>query len=173
MQLGELIERINSKETNVKTIATEYGVSDRTVQTRFKSKGFIYDTREKTWRYVGRQENEDVISAMKVSELLESKSKTYENRVNDATVMQQASLESNPSVSTQKRVEPPQRKAQALEMDSIDRLLSATPEKKNRMYRGFYFDTDVLEVIDSISSGNKSDLINEILRSTFKQRGRL
>ncbi|MGI2813744.1 hypothetical protein ACRS7A_22450 [Bacillus cytotoxicus] len=42
-----------------------------------------------------------------------------------------------------------------------------------RTYRGFYFDEDVLSVIDSVANRYKSDLINEVLRKVFKDKGLL
>lgn len=58
--------------------------------------------------------------------------------------------------------------------DMIDQLLNAKPkELKNRTFKGFYYDSDVLSVIDSLPTGKRSDLINEVLREVFKERGRL
>lgn len=56
----------------------------------------------------------------------------------------------------------------------IQELLTAKPTpNKNRTFRGFYLDTDILEVLDSVPTGKRSDLINEVLREAFKEHNRL
>lgn len=58
------------------------------------------------------------------------------------------------------------------EPDAIDRLLMQGDSKnERRTYRGFYFDNDILEVLDNVKRGNKSDLINEALRAVFTAKG--
>lgn len=58
--------------------------------------------------------------------------------------------------------------------DKIDQLLNATAsEKSKRTYKGYYVDSDVLGVLESVPTGKRSDLLNEVLRAAFKERGRL
>lgn len=67
-----------------------------------------------------------------------------------------------------------QKKPKPVTSDMIDLLLNAKPATlKNRTFKGFYYDSDVLDVIDSLPAGTRSDLINEALRQVFKERGRL
>ncbi|MEC0111560.1 hypothetical protein P4H27_31885 [Paenibacillus taichungensis] len=54
-------------------------------------------------------------------------------------------------------------------MEAVKRLVTGEDINKNRTYRGFYFDEDVLAVIDSAKSGKKSDLINELLRLSLEE----
>lgn len=54
-------------------------------------------------------------------------------------------------------------------MEEVKRLITGEDVQRNRTYRGFYFDEDVLAVIDSAKSGKKSDLINELLRLSLEE----
>lgn len=55
--------------------------------------------------------------------------------------------------------------------DNIDLLLAGKKAKKE--FRGFYLDSDVASVIDSVNSGIKSELVSECLRKVFKEKGLL
>ncbi|HDR7839259.1 TPA: hypothetical protein QCY33_005586 [Bacillus toyonensis] len=66
------------------------------------------------------------------------------------------------------------RKKVASELDSIDVLLLQNQEEsENRTYRGFYWDKDIISFLDGIKHGNKSDLMNEIVRTVLKDKGLL
>lgn len=56
------------------------------------------------------------------------------------------------------------------ELDAIDMLLEESP---SRRYRGFYWDEDIIRVLDSVKKGNRSDLLNEVVRKVFKEKGLL
>ncbi|OSX87040.1 hypothetical protein BTJ45_05278 [Bacillus mycoides] len=60
------------------------------------------------------------------------------------------------------------------ELDSIDvLLLQNQDENEHRTYRGFYWDRDIINFLDGIKHGNKSDLMNEIVRTVLKDKGLL
>ena len=59
------------------------------------------------------------------------------------------------------------------EMDSIDMLLAGKKTHSKRVYRGFYFDEDILNIIDRVPKNYKSELVNESLRKIFKDKGLL
>ncbi|MBE7151039.1 hypothetical protein FUT12_26655 [Bacillus mycoides] len=64
------------------------------------------------------------------------------------------------------------KKTVASELDSIDVLLLQNQEEsENRTYRGFYWDKDIISFLDGIKHGNKSDLMNEIVRTVLKDKG--
>jgi hypothetical protein len=50
------------------------------------------------------------------------------------------------------------------EMDSIDMLLAGKKAHFKRIYRGFYFDEDILNIIDRVPKNYKSEWVNESLR---------
>lgn len=174
MLVRELIQQIENKETNAFKIGKEYGISDKTVQSRLKAKGFTYEASRKIWVYEGNSTDKEAVFSLKVSELLKSRQGRHKEAPKKAVEMQQGLFGEETPVNAPEPIEKPQKEPLDTTADKIDSLLNDVPTEKNeRLYRGFYFDTDVLEVIDGISRGNKSDLINEILRTTFKERGRL
>ncbi|WP_240962108.1 hypothetical protein [Priestia megaterium] len=58
-------------------------------------------------------------------------------------------------------------------VDAIDLLLQGPKDRSKRVYRGFYFDDDVLSIIDRVPKSYKSELVNEALRKVFKEKGLL
>jgi hypothetical protein len=58
-------------------------------------------------------------------------------------------------------------------VDAIDLLLQNPKDRSKRVYRGFYFDDDVLSIIDRVPKSYKSELVNEALRKVFKEKGLL
>jgi hypothetical protein len=61
----------------------------------------------------------------------------------------------------------------ASKVDAIDILLQNPKDRSKRIYRGFYFDDDVLSIIDRVPKSYKSELVNEALRKVFKEKGLL
>ncbi|MCJ7992914.1 hypothetical protein MUB15_33200 [Priestia sp. OVS21] len=61
----------------------------------------------------------------------------------------------------------------ASKVDAIDILLQNPKDRSKRVYRGFYFDDDVLSIIDRVPKSYKSELVNEALRKVFKEKGLL
>jgi hypothetical protein len=58
------------------------------------------------------------------------------------------------------------------ELDNIDMLLMQNETDSNkRVYRGFYWDKDIIDFVDNVKHGNKSDLMNEIVRTVLKAKG--
>lgn len=59
-------------------------------------------------------------------------------------------------------------------IDGIDLLLQQKVSENNkRKSRSFYMDDDVFQVLDSLKSGVKSDVVNDALRRLFKDKGLL
>lgn len=65
-------------------------------------------------------------------------------------------------------------KSKKKRLDAIDKLLLENEDDSNkRVYRGFYWDKDIIDFVDNIKHGNKSDLLNEIVRAVLKSKGLL
>lgn len=59
-------------------------------------------------------------------------------------------------------------------MDTIDLLLAQNDNKgTERVYKGFYWDKEVISFLDGIKHGNKSDLMNEIVKTVLRAKGLL
>ena len=80
--------------------------------------------------------------------------------------------ESNVTSNTSKTTVKASKKTVTSDLDPIDVLLLQNQEEsENRTYRGFYWDKDIISFLDSIKHGNKSDLMNEIVRTVLKDKG--
>lgn len=65
-------------------------------------------------------------------------------------------------------------KSKKKRLDAIDKLLLENEDDSNkRVYRGFYWDKDIIDFVDNIKHGNKSDLLNEIVRAVLTSKGLL
>ncbi|HDR6295700.1 MULTISPECIES: hypothetical protein [Bacillus cereus group] len=82
--------------------------------------------------------------------------------------------ESNVTSNTSKTTVKASKKTVTSDLDTIDVLLLQNQEEsENRTYRGFYWDKDIISFLDGIKHGNKSDLMNEIVRTVLKDKGLL
>ncbi|HGA1025261.1 TPA: hypothetical protein ACIQN7_005796 [Bacillus cereus] len=82
--------------------------------------------------------------------------------------------ESKVTSETSKTTVKASKKTVTSELDPIDVLLLQNQEEsENRTYRGFYWDKDIISFLDGIKHGNKSDLMNEIVRTVLKDKGLL
>lgn len=141
MNVKQVIEGIVKREYTINDIAELYGVSDRTVQSKIKKLGYVWNAKEKYYAYNGK-ENEKELWSIDFGTLLGAK--------------KQKLLEE--SISERE--------------DVIDLLLKSNGAK-DKVYRGYYIDSDVLAVIERAGSGNKSELVNECLRKVFREKGLL
>ena len=177
MLVRDLIALLNEPHVTVESIAKpRIGVGDRRVRKALKEAGAVYVNRH-GWKFQGVEANLD----RPIHDFIRSESNTKaSNSVIKAT--------NNTSASNNASTKPVLEKVAASsdeaktmftnvsksDIDKIDVLLGKNEAgKKDRVYRGFYFDKDIIEVIDGVKHGNKSDLVNEIVRLVLKDRGLL
>lgn len=193
MLVREMIEAIVHKTLKVKDLAEKYGTSDRTIQTKIKRLGFIWNAKEAKYEFIGEDRG---VFELNIDDVFKSKSKktrikassnndnkTARNEIKKANKEVAATVQDaskpTPENKSVKEIKKASNKYSSLDSirdiendsDKIDMLLAGKKTKRN--YRGFYFDSDVLDIIDSVDSGVKSDLVNECLRKVFKDKGLL
>lgn len=191
MLVKDMIEAIANKELKVADLAEVYKSSDRTIQTKIKKLGFVWSPKEAKYNLVGNDESvfnltidevfkSNLASNKAVKTNIEKASKEVVATVQNTSQNTPETKSDNASNTTSEinskkkssnEVTKASLKAVNNTSDNIDRLLAGKKVKK--AYRGFYFDDDVLSVIDSVNSGVKSELINECLRKVFKDKGLL
>jgi hypothetical protein len=171
MIISELISKIGS-EIKVRELAEMYNVSERTIQSKIKALGFKWNASKGEYEFIGQDKS---VFDLEIDSVFTSKGKRNNNVKKASRNIDSAKSEvaSTKEVINTSRNESKNTsiKADKKEMDSIDILLAGG--KSKRQYRGFYFDDDVLSIIDSVKGGGKSDLINEVLRKVFKEKGLL
>ena len=152
MLVKEILNKIMLKEMTIKELAALYNVSDRTIQSKIKKLGYEWNSKKSIYNYVGEDpEPVDIdFSTLfgQTSKMLAEQKQTKSEIVTSA------------STSTSK-------------VDAIDILLQNPKDRSKRVYRGFYFDDDVLSIIDRVPKSYKSELVNEALRKVFKEKGLL
>lgn len=154
-----MLNGIMMKEITIKELADQYDVSTRTIQLKIKKLGYEWDSKESIYRYVG-EESEPL--DVDFSTLISKNSKMpAEQKLATSEVAASVSY-LNESESTS-----------ASTVDAIDILLQSPKDRSKRVYRGFYFDDDVLSIIDRVPKSYKSELVNEALRKIFKEKGLL
>ncbi|MEH6855196.1 HTH domain-containing protein [Priestia megaterium] len=166
MLVKKMLNGIMMKEITIKELADQYDVSTRTIQLRIKKLGYEWDNKQSIYRYVGEE-----------PEPLEVDFNTIISKTNKMPVEQKqtnseiaASISYlNESESTSDSVS--KASTTTSKVDAIDLLLQSPKDRSKRVYRGFYFDDDVLSIIDRVPKSYKSELVNEALRKVFKEKG--
>ena len=159
MLVKEVIQGMEAGTITGKQLSEQYAISTRTISKKIKQLGYLYDNTNKTYTFIG----DDL--------------ETAENTDFGALFRQNIRLYADITPTVPKPIKPKQtakpkpKATPANEPDAIDKLLMPVKDKPERIYRGYYFDADLLAIIDA--SPNKSALINECIRAVFKQKGLL
>jgi hypothetical protein len=168
MLVKEILNKIMVKEITIKELADTYEVSTRTIQLKIKKLGYEWDSKQSIYRYVGEDpEPLDLDFSTLISK--SSKMPAGQNQTNSEVAASISTI--NESESTSASVS--KASTTASKVDAIDLLLQHPKNRSKRIYRGFYFDDDVLSIIDRVPKSYKSELINEALRKVFKEKGLL
>lgn len=196
----DIIEGIENKSRPVQDVADMYGVHKKTISNRLVNLGFQYSKKTMKYDYVGTEDIDSVYAMDWESLMQETQRRAGVAKVEgkahlkaDVKDIPKASVLSgeNQTASTiestsesagtsEVNIKPipkhKQSKSLTIEyndyesLDALDRLF-AGEKNAGRIYRGFYFDADVLTVIDSVASGNKSEFVNQVMRKVFKEKG--
>ena len=168
MLVKKMLNGIMMKEITIKELADQYDVSTRTIQLRIKKLGYEWDSKQSIYRYIGEDPEPldlDFSTLISKNSTMPVEQKQANNEV-AASVSYVNEIE-NTSASVSKA------STTASKVDAIDFLLQNPNDRSKRVYRGFYFDDDVLSIIDRVPKSYKSELVNEALRKVFKEKGLL
>lgn len=167
MLVREVIEAIESKEITIQSLADKYKVSTRTIQNKIKKAGFTWNHTE--GKYIPSQDVTEDILSTPFDNLMNNTAKQIKSNTGDSKQSQKHVKGDSIPRQTAK-----QETASTKEYDTLDYLLFGEQIKNSkRQYKGFYFDADIISIIDNVKAGNKSDLVNEALRKVFKAKGLL
>ena len=160
MLVKEVIQGMEAGTITCKQLAEKYVVSTRTISNKIKKLGYLYDNTNKTYTYIG--DDLEMTENIDFGHLFRLNQRIYDATLPAPKPIKQITDKPKPTASKPK--------PSAKEPDAIDKLLMPATKEK-RIYRGYYFDADLLNIIDA--SPNKSALINECIRAVFKQKGLL
>ncbi|MEH7520352.1 hypothetical protein [Priestia megaterium] len=164
MLVKEMLNKISVKEITIKELADRYDVSTRTIQLKIKKTEYEWDNKQSIYRYVGEDPEPldlDFSTLISKTNKMPAEQKQTNSEIASAIESKSTSA-SNLKASTS-----------ASKVDAIDILLQNPNDRSKRVYRGFYFDDDVLSIIDRVPKSYKSELVNEALRKVFKEKGLL
>lgn len=164
MLVKEILNKIMAKELTIKELADTYDVSTRTIQLKIKKLGYEWDNKQSMYSYVGKDQEPldlDFSTLISKNSTMPGKQKLATSEVTAST----SYVDESESTSTSS--------SKASTVDAIDLLLQSPKDRSKRVYRGFYFDNDVLSIIERVPKSYKSELINEALRKVFKEKGLL
>lgn len=176
MNIRELVEKIRAGEINpYHDLTAQYQISKDTVKRRLKSLGLEWKFREEVLIGELSEESGEMLAdeVFKATPIIVKAKQKPNASIDESTVKASTSEPKASNSKSEHKESKSQPKASEKKLDTIDMLLSRKADSKKRTYRGFYFDDDVLSVIDGISAGNKSDLVNEVLRKVFRDKGLL
>lgn len=164
MLVKDVITGMEAGTITGKQLSEQYAISTRTISKKIKQLGYLYDNTNKTYTFIGDDlettENTDFGALFRTNQ-----------RIYDATLPVPKPIKQSTDKPTQPAKPKKKIPAKNSELDAIDKLLMPVKDKPDRIYRGYYFDADLLAIIDV--SPNKSALINECIRAVFNQKGLL
>jgi len=168
MLVKKILNKIMVKELTIKELADMYDVSTRTIQLKIKKLGYEWDSKQSIYRYVGENPEPldlDFNTLISKNSTMPVEQKQANNEiaasithVNESESIGASFLKASTSSS---------------KIDAIDLLLQSPKDRSKRVYRGFYIDEDVLDIINRVPKSYKSELVNEALRKVFKEKGLL
>jgi len=169
MLVKDVVQYIESKSISIKELSQKHNVSDRTIQNKIKGLGFKWLPKERKYEYVGSDDIEKAY-AIEWESLFDSTSQASIKKKHSNSMAKSEVQAGQKEIASTTQVK---EKQDASTIDSIDKLLAGKNKNEGRKYRGFYFDSDVLSIIDGVDSGTKSELVNQCLRKIFKDKGLL
>lgn len=148
-------------------LASELGVTTKTISNKIARLGYVWDKTTQAHTYQGdvsklaEIENMDFFQyvkgtqSIKSNKPLEPKNKPV-RAFKDSTPNKPQSIESKPV------------KAETSLNDDLKAIGAMFDVQEEKVYKGFYLDADIANVIDRVGSRSKSKVVNEALRVVFK-----
>ncbi len=139
--LLEAVKRVNNNESMDK-VAKEYGFKRDALRSRFEKGGFVREDGKKNGKWILKALDEIAITKA-------STSKSKNGIITEKATSKDDNVKSD-----------------------IKALIQGTNKKKDdRLQRNFYADRDIADFLDNIPFGNKSELINKIIRAYLIDNG--
>lgn len=165
MKIKEILE-MSQQETLEEIAKNHLTIGLKRLRVALKAAGCYNIRGVKGWRYEGDPAilEQSVYNFIGNSQLIASKTKQKESAGGYNASINKVIISEQKATTKQKESE----------LDNIDKLLFQNEtDRGDRVYRGFYWDREIIDFLDSIKHGNKSDLMNEIVKSVLKNKGLL
>jgi hypothetical protein len=171
MKLRDVLELTQTQPLS-KIAKERLTIGEKTARQALKAAGCYAISGKRGWFYDG----DPAVLEQSIYDYVPNK-----ERVKAKATIEKANASITEAIASVEKVKPNKKQINekqnehASELDTLDILLQASKMKaeQKRIYRGFYWDEDILKVLDSIKHGNKSDVVNEALRKVFREKGLL
>lgn len=158
MQIKSILDMTYTK--NIAQIAKEHlTIGEKPLRQTLKVIGCEQNKGQRGWFYNGTDAS---VLEQSIYDYVTPSNRTTPSKVTptttNASTIESEAVSTNENTSTNKVT------------SEIQSLLSSKP-KVDRVYKGVYFDSDIADFLASVPSGNKSDIINKIMRTYLKENG--
>lgn len=158
MQIKSILELTLTK--NVSQIAKEHlTIGEKSLRDTLKLIGCTQNKGKRGWFYNGTDTN-----------ILEKSIYDYVTPSKRGIKSKGTKTTTNASTTKSKAISKVDNTSTNPVSSEIQSLLSSKA-KVDRLYKGIYFDTDIANFLDSVPNGNKSDIVNKIIRAYLKENG--
>jgi hypothetical protein len=148
MDIKEIIEKINSGEISQNKLAKEVlGIPEGTLRSQIKAAGYH---RNEERKYV-------------LADPSKAREKIRENASNNK-IKNSSINNNNNAIMDNKNKNKNKNKDDDMELEIQALIKGTNKEESNRIYKGVYLDKDIAHFLDTIQHGNKSEVINKIIR---------
>lgn len=169
MLVKEIVEKTFS--VSIKTIGDEIGIGEKRLREALKDLGCKPSgVGKKGWIFDG--EDESILEKSIFDFVQPSKRKSKNNDV-DASIENSESVNDadsennsikNDADNNIDKSKVTSRKENDMVADIKALIKGKSKDENARVYKGIYFDKDIAEFLDNVQHGNKSEIVNKILR---------
>lgn len=177
MKIGEIFEAMKTEKISELAKRIE-GISEKPLRTALKKAGYEYSNKEpKGWHFTGVDEEPLEKSIFDYHEKAKAKNKSKASNNNISAENKIEIRQYSQSVINDDKVENDDSNNKHMSKgennsmkDEIAMMLQGNgPEKPKKVFKGFYLDENVANVIDSIKTGNKSEFVSKIIMAYLKE----
>lgn len=161
MKIGDILAM--TKKVPLEEIAKQYLTIGKTAARQaLKNAGCYCKRGTRGWHH----DNLPQVAERSIYEFIETrKAKTSDNQIAIKALMARADAQIQAEAAGTDKEEYHQ-------LDAIDRILFREQlERDSKTYKGFYWDADIIEFINTVEEKDQSELMNEIVRSVLVKKG--
>ena len=153
MKIGEILEL--TQTMNIATIAKQIdGISEKPLRALLRKVGCVHHAGKKGWEYEG--DDPDILGRS----IFDFKTPKANNNKKASKNDNSRDIIKNVDSNTTKV----NKEVNDMKAEIVDLLNGIEPNKPVKRFKGFYLDEDIANILDRIKHGNKSDLVNKIIR---------
>lgn len=164
MKIGDILAM--TRREPLEEIAKQYLTIGKTAARQaLKNAGCYCKRGTRGWHH----DNLSQVAEQSIYEFVETRKEKSKSITDNQTAIKALMTRADAQIETE-AAEPG--KAEFYQLDAIDRILFREQlERDSKTYKGFYWDADIIEFINTVDEKNQSELMNEIVRSVLVKKG--